>query len=141
MHTYKCYPSALSARQSLYNQLTAYACVYIHVGTKCVSCEVIHTWIVVNFQKSPFGCCCMCFISKKHDLLDCTSMVLSPSLQNFTYYAFEQCLKLPIMFDIMPITTAIMPQFIATVLLLLRIALAQLGSSLLRFISCCAAVL
>ena len=86
MHTYKCYPSVLSARHSLYSQLTAYACVYIHVDTKCVSCEVIHTWIVVNFQKSPFGCCCMCFISKKHDLLDCTSMVLSPSLLCSKFY-------------------------------------------------------
>ena len=33
--------------------------------------------------------------------------------QFFTYYAFEQCSKmLPIMLNIMPITTAIMPQFI-----------------------------
>ena len=42
-------------------------------------------------------------------------MPVSPGLlcSNFTYYAFEQCSKnLPIMLNIMPITTAIMPQFV-----------------------------
>ena len=41
--------------------------------------------------------------------------LLSPGLlcSIFTYYAFEQCSKnLPIMLNIMPITTAIMPQFL-----------------------------
>ena len=41
--------------------------------------------------------------------------LISPGLlcSNLTYCAFEQCSKiLPIMLNIMPITTAIMPQFI-----------------------------
>ena len=47
----------------------------------------------------------------------------------FTYHALEQCSKkLPIMLNIMPMSTAIMPQFVNDLLFLMT-RLAQLGSS------------
>lgn len=61
----------------------------------------IHIWELLREELSTMGKCLK---------------QVSPGLyyaQFFTYYAFEQCSKnLPIMLNIMPITTAVMPQFI-----------------------------
>ena len=73
-------------------------------------------------------------------LKDPFSWIVSPGLlcSIFTYYAFEHCSKkLPVMLNIMPITTAIMSQCIYNVIA----RLAQLGSSVLFFdFTCCARI-